>query len=143
MTAQSGKNGNPERRALLVGWLRWLAGALLLYPVFRFLTYRTPKKPRHVEVHKVLAPGGFILEQEFVLFADQAEPWAVSRKCTHLGCRLNYQDQEGILLCPCHESRFSREGMRLHGPAQKDLPRLPVKALLDEGKQVKGYRVTL
>lgn len=145
MANTSGKNINPGRRSFLAGswaWLRWLAGALLLYPVFSFLTHRTPRKPRHVEVHKVVLPGGFALEQDFVLFVDETGPWAVSRKCTHLGCRLNYQDQEGVLLCPCHESRFNREGLRLSGPAQKDLPRFQVVVLLDEGKE-KGYRVTL
>jgi len=145
MANTTGNGRNPSRRSLLTAgwrWLRWLAGALLLYPVFSFLAYRTPQKPRHVEVRKVVPPGGFLLEHDFVLFADETGPWAVSRKCTHLGCRLNYQDQEGVLLCPCHQSRFSREGIRLSGPAQKNLPRFQVASLQD-GTQEKGYRVTL
>jgi nitrite reductase/ring-hydroxylating ferredoxin subunit len=145
MVKTTSNNRNPGRRSFLAAgwtWLRWLAGALLLYPVFSFLAYRTPKKQRHVEVHKVVPPGGFAVEHDFILFVDETGPWAVSRKCTHLGCRLNYQDQEGVLLCPCHQSRFSREGLRLSGPAQKDLPRFQVARLRDEAQE-KGYRVTM
>lgn len=140
------RKGEPlTRRIFLFGswsWLRWGAGALLLYPVFRFLGYRAPRQPRSVKVHKVVPAGGFVLEHDFVLFVDKNGPWAVSRKCTHLGCRLNYQEKEEVLLCPCHHSRFSKDGTRLGGPAQKNLPRFPVTALRED-KDDKGYIVTL
>lgn len=133
------------RRIFLAGswaWLRWGAGALLLYPVFRFLGYRAPKQPRIVKVDKAIPLGGFVLEHDFILFAGKNGVWAVSRKCTHLGCRLNFQEKEGILLCPCHHSRFSKEGVRISGPARKNLPRFQV-ATVREGKDEKGYLVTL
>lgn len=132
------------RRIFLAGswsWLRWGAGVLLLYPVFRFLGYRAPKQPRIVKVNKVVPVGGFVLEHDFILFVGQTGPWAVSRKCTHLGCRLNYQEKESILACPCHRSRFNKEGVRLSGPAQKNLPRFQV-ATVREDKDGKGYLVT-
>lgn len=122
-------------------WLRWGAGALLLYPVFRFIGYRAPRQPRIVKVDKVVPVGGFVLEHDFILFAGPDGPWAVSRKCTHLGCRLNYQEKEGVLLCPCHHSRFSKDGVRLSGPAQKNLPGFQVTTVR-EGKDEKGYLVT-
>jgi len=134
-----------DRRAFLAGswsWLRWLAGIILLYPVFRFIGHRAPKQPRVVKVHRLVPSGGFLVEHDFILFNGPAGPWAVSRKCTHLGCRLNFQDKEGILLCPCHSSRFSKDGIRLSGPAQKNLPRFRV-ALLSEGGEEKGYQVTI
>jgi len=134
-----------SRRLLLVeawSWLRWLAGALLLYPVFRFLGYRAPRQPRLVKVDKAVPVGGFALEHDFVLFVDEKGPWAVSRRCTHLGCRLNYQEKEGVLLCPCHQSRFSPAGQRLSGPAEKNLPRFAV-SIQREGESAKGYIVTL
>ena len=145
MTDKARKGKHLTRRTFLAGswsWLRWGAGALLLYPVFRFLGYRAPKQPRFVKVDKVVPMGGFALEHEFILFVGKNGPWAVSRKCTHLGCRLNFQDKEGILLCPCHHSRFSKEGVRLSGPAQKNLPRFQV-VTVRENKDVKGYLVTL
>jgi len=133
------------RRSFLAGswsWLRWGAGILLLYPLFRFLGYRAPRQPRIVKVDKVVPVGGFVLEHDFILFVEQSGAWAISRKCTHLGCRLNYQEKEGVLLCPCHHSRFSKEGIRLSGPAQKDLPRFPVATVREE-KDGKGYLVSL
>ena len=114
---------------------------MLLYPLFRFLGYRTPKQPRIVKVQKVVPVGGFVLEHDFILFVGQNGPWAVSRKCTHLGCRLNFQEKEGILVCPCHHSRFSKEGVRLSGPAQKNLPRFQVTTVRED-KDGKGYLVT-
>ncbi|OGQ99944.1 MAG: hypothetical protein A2505_05030 [Deltaproteobacteria bacterium RIFOXYD12_FULL_55_16] len=138
--------GEPlTRRIFLAGswsWLRWAAGILLLYPLFRFLGYRAPKQPRIVKVGKIVPVGGFALEHDFILFVGQGGPWAVSRKCTHLGCRLNYQEKEGVLLCPCHQSRFSREGVRLSGPARKNLPRFQV-VTVREAKDGKGYLVSL
>jgi cytochrome b6-f complex iron-sulfur subunit len=42
--------------------------------------------------------------------------------CTHLGCMTAWKQEEGIIACPCHGSRFSREGQKLAGPAPKPLP---------------------
>ncbi len=122
-------------------WLRLAVAAALLYPLLRFLGFKVPRKPRRVEVHKSLKVTGFIIEHEFIIFDGAKGPWAVSRKCTHLGCRLNYREKEHILLCPCHQSRFSPQGRRLAGPAQRNLPTFPVAAL-HEGED-KGYVVTL
>jgi len=145
MAKAARKEESLTRRAFLSGswfWLRWGAGALLLYPLFRFLGYRAPKQPRTVKVDKIVPVGGFVLEHDFILFVGKTGPWAVSRKCTHLGCRLNFQEKEGILLCPCHHSRFSKEGARLSGPAKKNLSRFQVTTVR-EGKDGKGYFVTM
>ena len=80
-----------------------------------------PKKPRLFEVTKQLADGEFLVHREFVLFDRGGKAWAVSRKCTHLGCKLNFHEVEDYLECPCHQSRFTIEGLVARGPAKRDL----------------------
>lgn len=43
------------------------------------------------------------------------------KRCTHLGCKLAYNPGEDSFDCPCHGSRFTRDGKLLDGPAQTDL----------------------
>ena len=40
--------------------------------------------------------------------------------CTHMGCVLKWNEEEGSWDCPCHGSRYSSEGKLLDNPAQKD-----------------------
>lgn len=40
--------------------------------------------------------------------------------CPHMGCRLEWNPDEESYDCPCHGSRFDREGHLLDGPAQTD-----------------------
>lgn len=43
--------------------------------------------------------------------------------CPHMGCRLERNPEEGSYDCPCHGSRFDREGHLTDGPAQTDCRR--------------------
>ena len=43
--------------------------------------------------------------------------------CPHLGCRLEWNPDEETYDCPCHGSRFDREGRLIDGPAQTDCRR--------------------
>ncbi len=43
--------------------------------------------------------------------------------CPHMGCRLEWNPEEESYDCPCHGSRFDREGRLLDGPAQTDCRR--------------------
>jgi Rieske Fe-S protein len=54
------------------------------------------------------------------------EAYAFSAKCTHLGCRFNYDPISRRFRCPCHGSVFDLSGKRLAGPAEKDLERAPL-----------------
>ncbi len=40
--------------------------------------------------------------------------------CPHMGCRLERNPEEESYDCPCHGSRFDREGHLMDGPAQTD-----------------------
>ncbi len=43
------------------------------------------------------------------------------RRCPHLGCELEWNEEEQSWDCPCHGSRFSGDGELLDNPAQVDL----------------------
>jgi Rieske Fe-S protein len=43
-----------------------------------------------------------------------------SSKCSHLGCKINSQ-KNGLLVCPCHGSKFDKEGNPVEGPAPNPL----------------------
>jgi len=140
---QSAYPTDEKRRYFLTGTWNWLrlgiAGALL-YPFLRFVSVPLPKKPRKIRIDKVLLPGNYLLDDDFAMFETAKGPIAVSRICTHLGCRLDFSEAENLLVCPCHQSKFTTAGHRVAGPAQRDLPVYPVERIKGEKG---GYIVTL
>lgn len=50
--------------------------------------------------------------------AGVGDKFADEPRCTHLGCRLTWNPDEETYDCPCHGSRFDKEGNRIEGPAQ-------------------------
>lgn len=111
-----------SRRTIL-----FVTSLLFLYPLVRFINHRVPRKPKHIEVSGTLKEGGHLARDNFIMFAEKGRTWAVSRSCTHLGCRINYKEKENILECPCHQSRFSKDGLLIRGPAKKPLQLYPVE----------------
>lgn len=75
-----------------------------------------------------LAPGeGGLIEVDGHTVGGYRDPegvlHAVGLTCTHLGCRLRWNDAETSWDCACHGSRFSAAGGDvLEGPAVKPLP---------------------
>jgi nitrite reductase/ring-hydroxylating ferredoxin subunit len=45
-------------------------------------------------------------------------------RCTHLGCRIA-RVSDGLLVCPCHGSKFRTDGSVAAGPASRPLDPLP------------------
>lgn len=134
------------RRNLLRTWAKWalaLGSAIFLYPLIRFASFQMPRKPLLMEVPAPLPLSGVHSGQDFFLFVQGSDSWAVSRTCTHLGCRINYLEDQELIECPCHQSRFSREGKRLSGPAEKDLPRFPVQLKRRADGAISAYIVEM
>jgi cytochrome b6-f complex iron-sulfur subunit len=135
-----------RRRALLVRWMQWATvttAALFLYPLIRFTGHRIPPKPRLIEVPAPLPLSGVHTGHDFLLFSTPEGGSAVSRICTHLGCRVNYQQDKQYIECPCHQSRFTTEGQRLSGPAEKNLATFEVTLKKDNEGRVIAYVVHL
>ena len=49
--------------------------------------------------------------------------FAVDPKCTHLGCQLEWNEEEETWDCPCHGSRFNYDGTLLDEPAGEPITR--------------------
>jgi glycine/D-amino acid oxidase-like deaminating enzyme/nitrite reductase/ring-hydroxylating ferredoxin subunit len=47
--------------------------------------------------------------------------------CPHLGCVLQYNNDEKSFDCPCHGSRFTNEGVVINGPARSNLKKFDIK----------------
>ena len=52
---------------------------------------------------------------------------AFSATCTHLGCSVAWNAQDGHYKCPCHGGTYSRDGQVVSGPPPQGLTRLPVR----------------
>ncbi|MFV0438732.1 MAG: ubiquinol-cytochrome c reductase iron-sulfur subunit [Desulfopila sp.] len=115
--SQSPSRHSRSRRSLLAVTL-----VVLGYPLLRFIGFKLPVKPRKIEINTAVPASGVLVQTEFLLFDRNGKTWALSRKCTHLGCRVNYHEEGNYIECPCHQSRFSPTGQLSNGPAKSDLP---------------------
>ena len=52
--------------------------------------------------------------------------YALGAICTHLGCLTAWKPELDLIACPCHGSRFNRDGIKVAGPAPEPLPWLKV-----------------
>ena len=64
---------------------------------------------------------------------------AVYQRCTHLGCSVTWEADEGRFFCPCHASSFDIHGNVQNPPAPRALDTFPVmieggQVLVDTGK---------
>lgn len=146
MDSREARQGQNRRTFLgrLLTWATTVAAVLLTWPLFRFLGFSVPPKPRYVTVKAPLPASGVHIDRDFLLFGDnKTKAHAVSRVCTHLGCRVNFLEDSQLIECPCHQSRFTPQGRRIAGPARRDLPSYPVEIKRDSDGTVTSYIVTL
>ncbi len=46
---------------------------------------------------------------------------ALSNKCTHLSCRVNWKPDASAYICPCHDAYFDINGQKVKGPQPRAL----------------------
>jgi cytochrome b6-f complex iron-sulfur subunit len=80
---------------------------------------------------QMLEQNGQILNEDKELIViknpDNNELVALSAKCTHKGCLINWKKEDNLFLCPCHQAEFSPQGEVLGGPTSDTLKVYPVK----------------
>lgn len=57
----------------------------------------------------------------FVRASMEGQIRAFSARCTHLGCLVEYLEEDREFRCNCHGSRFDADGRNLTGPASTPL----------------------
>ncbi len=60
---------------------------------------------------------------------------AISVVCQHLGCAVHWTKEKNIFECPCHGSKYYKNGVNFAGPAPRPLYHFHV-SLADNGKLV-------
>lgn len=142
-------NGTPEEQGL---WQRRafvgvvLGGAGLCYagaigyPVYRYLASANEKfaeiaKISEVKLEKAKLPGpGTVLMFKFGSFPamlihhKDGSMVALSAKCTHLGCTVQYESDKNRIFCGCHGGIYDPvSGQNKEGPPPKPLTKYVVK----------------
>lgn len=128
--ASNGSRLDPEpvpRRDVLGLASIWAALAALAFGAIgamrlpKAAVLSSPSKKYRVTVPESLPDGQAYLPpgRSVALFRDGDGVYAVSMICTHLGCIVK-STPEGFE-CPCHGSRFTRDGTVTKGPAPRAL----------------------
>jgi Rieske Fe-S protein len=79
--------------------------------------------------------GWIINQQELSVYVstDNGRDFvAMSNICTHLGCRVRWNDDQRQFFCPCHNASFDQAGEVVEGPPPKPLDRYEVKVEEDQ-----------
>jgi len=131
---------NTSRRTFfkkIWGWLAIIAGAELVGISIPFL--RSGKKKQQKKTSEVFTdiakltdiPKGSVFPYRagrlYVCHLNDGGFLAVSIKCTHLGCSVNWDEEKKEFLCPCHHSMFSLNGDVVNPPATRALDTYPLK----------------
>lgn len=72
---------------------------------------------------KIIDVGG----TKVAAFNDKGNIKAFSNLCTHVGCEIDWNDSDATWDCPCHGSRFEKDGTVKQGPARRPLDPLAIK----------------
>lgn len=67
----------------------------------------------------------------FISHTEDGRLLALWHRCTHLGCTVPWNEEQGVFLCPCHSSAFNTTGEVLGGPAPRPMDLFPIK-IVDE-----------
>ena len=73
----------------------------------------------------------FLREQQIYVVRTAEGFTALSAVCTHLGCITEWRPDDNLIACPCHGSRFNRDGNKVAGPAPRPLVRFSVQLAAD------------
>lgn len=88
-------------------------------------------------------PDPFVAGKFWLVNTEDVGPKALYMVCTHLGCLYKWEQANNRFECPCHGSKFTREGYYIEGPAPRSLDTFSVtveggEVAVDTGKKELG-----
>ena len=105
--------------------------AVVVYPVLRYLTPSEggggANKVTLTDAQKgELGTNGFLIarlgsDRVLVLKDKDQKLRAMSAKCTHEGCTVQFVKSDGIVWCACHNGKFALDGRVISGPPPRPL----------------------
>jgi cytochrome b6-f complex iron-sulfur subunit len=69
--------------------------------------------------------------QRFFVVRERDRLYALSARCAHLGCTVNWFGDLRAFKCPCHGSEYHSNGVHFAGPAPRPLDRLAIELNVD------------
>jgi cytochrome b6-f complex iron-sulfur subunit len=69
--------------------------------------------------------------QRFFVVRERDRVYALSARCAHLGCTINWFGDLRIFKCPCHGSEYHSNGVNFAGPAPRPLDRFRIELNVD------------
>ncbi|HWH56922.1 MAG TPA: ubiquinol-cytochrome c reductase iron-sulfur subunit [Terriglobales bacterium] len=125
-------------------------GALLAFPLIRYLTYPMRKSDADAgwsdlgpvqDFTSLAAPTAKTITLErrdawqttssqtavYVLPSTNGQFTVLSPICPHLGCSIRWVDAENKFVCPCHAGSFTATGERIAGPPPRSMDSLESK----------------
>ncbi|MGQ1891367.1 ubiquinol-cytochrome c reductase iron-sulfur subunit [Thermophagus sp. OGC60D27] len=122
-----------NRRNFFRKFLYWLLTLQFIYIIFRLL------KPgeKNTDIEKYYDAGDISFFENGKMYPFGSEQFylhrlsdggflAVSSRCTHLGCTVQFNVNHNRFECPCHASAFNTNGQVLSPPANRPLDFYPI-----------------
>ena len=142
-------NAGGKREISRRSWVSWLLGTSLgatavafLYPVLRYLVPPETSEPSLSEFELDIKPAGIapnsgkivpVGGKPVLLFRTASgELRALTAKCTHLDCTVQYRAERSDIWCACHNGTYDTKGVNVSGPPPRPLTPLDVNVRGDK-----------
>ncbi len=101
----------------MAGTFTYPAGNFLFFSQDENKEFSIPLKNIRDGITKIKKHNVFIYKKHDIIEVFDAH-------CTHMGCILNFYKDKNKFICPCHHSQFSIAGVRIKGPAKRNLDKI-------------------
>ncbi|WP_331774838.1 QcrA and Rieske domain-containing protein [Sulfurospirillum sp. 1612] len=117
-----------DKRRRFLKFLPIMVAGAFSYPLYRFALFsEKPNRKTSIALKDIGEGITKITKQEYFIYKRANKITVFDAHCTHMGCIIHFDSQHKVFNCPCHKSRFSIEGVRLRGPAKRNLDTISYK----------------